>query len=148
MSERSPFDRDRSPVDRGRCTFDNSPTDIPRARRYIQHQLAELPAEVRGVVVLMVSELATNCVRHARTPFSVTVQQAGRELRIEISDSGTGRVEPRAPQPEEPTGRGLLIVEELSDSWGVDYAETGGKTVWFTLGVGQPADVSEPADAR
>ena len=121
-------------------TFDNAPADIPRARRYILQQLAELPPDVRGVVALMVSELATNCVRHARTPFSVTVHQSNGFVRVEITDRGSGRVEVRAPRPEEPTGRGLMIVEQLSDEWGVDYADMAGKTVWFTLAVGEAAE--------
>jgi len=120
-------------------SFHNAPTDIPRARRYILQQLSELSPEVRGVVALMVSELATNCVRHAGTSFSVNVHRSDEVVRVEVTDSGSGCVELRAPRPEEPTGRGLLIVEELSDSWGVDYAEDAGKTVWFTIGVSETA---------
>jgi hypothetical protein len=39
----------------------------------------------------------------------------------------------RSPKPEDPSGRGLKIVEMLSDDWGVDYHPNDGKTVWFVV---------------
>ena len=39
----------------------------------------------------------------------------------------------RSPGPEEPTGRGLQIVNMLSERWGVEHASAHGKTVWFTV---------------
>ena len=39
----------------------------------------------------------------------------------------------RSPGPEDPTGRGLQIVNMLSQAWGVEQRATSGKTVWFTV---------------
>jgi anti-sigma regulatory factor (Ser/Thr protein kinase) len=83
----------------------------------------------------MVSELATNALRHAETPFSVRVEQVPGTVRVEVADGGEGQPAVRSPEPSEPSGRGLRIVESLSESWGVTAASGAGKTVWFTVAV-------------
>jgi anti-sigma regulatory factor (Ser/Thr protein kinase) len=82
----------------------------------------------------MVSELATNCVRHANTDFTLSIEQTGRQVRVDIADKGAGRVTARHPEPAEVSGRGLSIVEQLSDTWGVrELVDGDGKSVWFML---------------
>ncbi len=82
----------------------------------------------------MVSELATNCVRHANADFTMTIEQTIRHVRVDIADSGSGRVATRRPEPTEVSGRGLSIVDRLSDTWGVtEYLGRGGKSVWFMV---------------
>ena len=81
----------------------------------------------------MVSELATNCIRHTEAEFEVGVERTRDGIRIEVTDAAGGTPEMRSPAIDEPTGRGLRIIEMLSDAWGVDFAPAGGKTVWFTL---------------
>ena len=82
----------------------------------------------------MVSELATNCVRHANTDFTLSIEQTGRQVRVDIADTGTGRVTRRDPEPADVSGRGLSIVEQLSDTWGVrEFVDGEGKSVWFML---------------
>ena len=49
-----------------------------------------------------------------------------------MSDGGEGRPRLLSPSPRELSGRGLRIVEAMSDAWGVQPTSTG-KTVWFTL---------------
>ena len=80
----------------------------------------------------MVSELATNCIRHARTAFELTIDDSRGLIRVELSDSGSGRPVRRSPEITDPTGRGLLIVEAMSDDWGAATG-SGGTIVWFTL---------------
>jgi hypothetical protein len=82
----------------------------------------------------MVSELATNCIRHVKTGFQLTIRRTRREIRVEVTDHGGGTPAMRSPGPDDPTGRGLRIVDMLSERWGVDHERRGGKTVWFTLG--------------
>ena len=86
----------------------------------------------------MVSELATNCIRHTGTEFELSIARSGREIRVEVSDRARGVPTKRSPGLEEPTGRGLQIVELLSEDWGVELAPGGGKTVWFTVAAPQP----------
>jgi anti-sigma regulatory factor (Ser/Thr protein kinase) len=111
------------------------PESIMEARQFILAQLPDAANEVRDAVSLMVSELATNAVLHARTEFDVCVEVTEEWLRVEVIDRGSGMPH-RQPKPP-PTaehGRGLRIVSELSDRWGVDGTEgQPGKTVWFQI---------------
>jgi anti-sigma regulatory factor (Ser/Thr protein kinase) len=88
---------------------------------------------VAAVVELLVDELAGNAVRHARTPFSVTLTWDGRTLRGEVTDVNPIPPQPRlAMSPDALGGRGLLLVSELADRWGFE-GHSRGKTVWFEL---------------
>jgi len=85
------------------------------------------------VVELLVSELASNAVAHAGTPFTVSVQFDDQRIRVEVSDTGDGVPCVRPPDPLASNGRGLQLLGALADSWGVDSHEPG-KTVWFLVG--------------
>jgi serine/threonine-protein kinase RsbW len=83
---------------------------------------------------LMVSELATNCIRHTNTAFDITIVRERAEIRIEVTDRAGGTPVMRSPGPSEPTGRGLQIVDMLSKEWGVEQTSRAtGKTVWFVV---------------
>jgi anti-sigma regulatory factor (Ser/Thr protein kinase) len=88
--------------------------------------------EVLDAAELMTSELATNCVQHAQTCFELAIDDAERQIRVEVRDVGQGRPRRQSPSPTDRTGRGLLIVEAMSDNWGIEPTSRG-KTVWFTL---------------
>ena len=113
----------------------NSPAAPGIARRYVGESLAGAPPEVVDSAELMVSELATNCVRYVETDFTVTVERTPQQVRVDVADSGRGAVEMQDPTPADASGRGLRIVDELADAWGVDVAagDRDGKSVWFTL---------------
>lgn len=116
-------------------TFPAIPQSVHAARRFATDALAGLPAPALEAVELMVSELATNCIRHERTSFYVTITRTPREIRIEVTDSGSGMPTMRSPGPSDPSGRGLQIVDMLSDEWGVEPEVPAGKTVWFSMAV-------------
>ena len=84
---------------------------------------------------LLVSELVANAVTYGAPPVILHIRCIdGVGLRVGVSDS-----DPRVPAPlvtgsEAESGRGLRLVELLSDAWGVD-AHDGGKQVWFRLNV-------------
>ncbi len=113
--------------------FPAQATSVAAARRFATGLLAGLPAETLDAVELMVSELATNCVRHAQAAFEMTIAAGGGQVRVEVTDDAGGTPTKRSPGPEEPRGRGLQIVEMFSDAWGVDPGRGAGKTVWFVL---------------
>jgi serine/threonine-protein kinase RsbW len=115
--------------------FPAIPQSVHAARRFATEALIDCPAPTLEAVELLVSELATNCIRHERTSFHITILRSGEEIRVEVSDSGTGTPSMRSPGPNEPSGRGLQIVDLLSESWGVQPEQPSGKTVWFTLQV-------------
>ena len=97
-------------------------------------RLADIPDRIAEDVGVMTSELVTNCVRHTVTDFTVSVEVTGREIRVEVTDQGGGAPVVRAPDTTEPSGRGLRIVQELSDSFGIrERRDAPGKTVWFAV---------------
>ena len=106
---------------------------VGAARRFATEALADAPAEVSDAVQLMVSELATNSIRHAKTGFHLAIARGPESIRVEVTDLGGGVPAVQSPGPTDPTGRGLAIVEMFSDDWGVEYAAATDKTVWFTL---------------
>ena len=114
--------------------FSNAPRSVGQARRFVSAQLAEVRADVAEEIAVMVSELATNCVRHTVPDFAVNVDTTEREIRVEVTDRGGGVPVVRSPDSSEPTGRGLRIVQELADSFGVsELRGSPGKTVWFEV---------------
>ena len=119
--------------------FANTPAAVARARRFVALEVADAPAEVVEEIEIMVSELATNCVRHTVTDFTVRVERRAHDILVEVTDSGGGMPTVRRPEPSEPSGRGLRIVQELADSFGVrELRGTPGKTVWFVVNLDEP----------
>jgi anti-sigma regulatory factor (Ser/Thr protein kinase) len=112
--------------------FAGEPSGVSAARRFIRESLVGEEPELLEAAELLTSELASNCVRHANSDFEVVIRSRD-PIRIEVRDHGGGEPEVLSPTPEEPTGRGLLIVDAMSDRWGVIPGRKG-KTVWFALG--------------
>jgi anti-sigma regulatory factor (Ser/Thr protein kinase) len=111
--------------------FRCQPEAVAAARGFVRHALRHQQQQTVDAAELMASEVVTNCVRHARTDFELTIFSRG-QIRIEVRDSGQGRPTPLSPSSRELSGRGLRIVEAMSDDWGVIPASSG-KTVWFTV---------------
>lgn len=114
--------------------FAGQPGSVAAARRFAGEVLAGLPADTVDDVSVMVSELTTNALLHAATDFDITIDHADGLVRVEVIDSGRGTPTMQWPQTDELHGRGLHIVEELSDDWGISRsADHIGKSVWFSL---------------
>jgi anti-sigma regulatory factor (Ser/Thr protein kinase) len=110
------------------------PESVTAARHFVRASLADRPAEIAEIAELLACELATNCVRHARTDFDVVVLSDDERIRIEVRDSGRGGPVLGPPVTNEQSGRGLRIVQDMSEAWGIVPSRRG-KTVWFTLAV-------------
>lgn len=117
--------------------FSNHRGSVTAARRFVTAILADQPPDVVQTVELLVSELASNCVRHTDSDFEIAVTRQADVIRIAATDGGTGRPVMRAPDPLSTSGRGLPIIDMMSRAWGVDPAPppAPGKTVWFTVQV-------------
>ncbi|HVV35173.1 MAG TPA: ATP-binding SpoIIE family protein phosphatase [Acidimicrobiales bacterium] len=115
--------------------FSADPGSIRAARQFVRETLGDLPEDFVDDVLLLVSELATNSVRHAHSGFDLTIELDPRSLRIEITDEGGDLPRKRSPLMDEPYGRGLHIVDSLAESWGVGLAADGGKTIWVVVPV-------------
>ena len=97
----------------------------------------QVPATSASDPALLVSELVTNSVVHAhvdgRGAMTVEVTTLDDRLRIAVTDPGS-RLRPCMLQhdPETPGGLGLLLVDELCETWGV-WQEVGPTCVWCEL---------------
>jgi anti-sigma regulatory factor (Ser/Thr protein kinase) len=116
-----------------RRQFPPDPASVAAARRFALSALGGCDAPTAESVELMVSELATNSIRHAGAGFEIRVEHRGTEIRVEVRDGGGGGPPLRSPRPEDPHGRGLRIVDMLAARWGIDHGADAGKTVWFIL---------------
>ncbi|MDQ3304965.1 MAG: ATP-binding protein [Actinomycetota bacterium] len=132
-------------------TLEAAPSSARAARRFIAMVLSEwkLP-EIVETAELLVSELVTNTLLHARTDTEVLVRHTGGTVHIEVCDTSVVQPEARTHHRESQTGRGLELVELLADSWGVDlhhgHHGVEGKGVWFELSVEPPAPAERIAD--
>lgn len=114
--------------------FGPEPSSVPKARKFAAEALRGLPKEFVETVQLMVSELATNSLVHGGTGFSLQIECRDHDVRVEVADGGPGNPEIHQPAPSVPHGRGIQMVDVLSDHWGILRAQgETGKTVWFSL---------------
>lgn len=121
------------PVTDYRCAlFREELGSIAAARRLATELVLDEADTVRANVALVVSELATNAVRHAGSAFEIELIRERRGLMVAVRDFGQGRPVPATPHPEDLSGRGLQIVENLATAWGVEM-EPSGKVVWAVV---------------
>ena len=105
------------------------------ARRFVSSVLTRRPYEDRVHLAdarLVVSELASNAVLHAGTPFAVSLRYTGSAVRISVRDGSRTHPVLRNGGPASLSGRGLHLVAAMAETWGVD-AGPDGKTVWAEL---------------
>jgi hypothetical protein len=125
--------------------FTHAPESVAFARRFAHEVLEGSPDDIRDPATLMISELASNCIRHTDTGFDLMISRTAVEIRVEATDRAGGEPRLRSPAPTDPNGRGLQIIDMLSSSWGFEPLAGGGKTVWFVLANQTPARVERPA---
>jgi anti-sigma regulatory factor (Ser/Thr protein kinase) len=107
------------------------------ARRVLVASDGELPAPVRNDVLLLLTELVTNAVRHGGVSLDeslrVELRLWPRRVRVEVVDGGTHftQVRPRASGGES-GGWGLFLVDRIANSWGVGRGPSG-TCVWFEI---------------
>jgi len=113
------------------------------ARRFVRARLEDGAAEGVADVdtaTLLVSEVVTNAVLHARSAVTLTVDVADDVVRITVRDGSPVRPRVHPFAPTSATGRGMFLVDRLAKRWGVDADPVaGGKVVWFELGEASPA---------
>ncbi len=111
------------------------PVCIANARAFVEKrtvavgELALVP-----IIELLVSELVTNAILHSPSPTRLQFTSDDDRIRVEVEDRGDRR--PRlldGQDPLRPNGRGLQVVDRLSDRWGWDPVDAGGKVVWFEV---------------
>ncbi len=110
------------------------PHSVATARHAVARLLVSaprIPTEVAEDVLLLVSELVTNAVLHARTAVRVSASAKGGHIMVSVGDDDPLHAPSAAERGTLATsGRGIRLVELLASSWGVEV-EAQSKIVWF-----------------
>lgn len=120
---------------RGECELPLDETSPARAREFLRHATcAEHASHVLEDAVLLVSEVVTNSVVHGGPPIVVAVDcENTTGLRVRVRDGSHDLPKARDADVWAEGGRGLGLVDRLSDDWGVEPEPGDGKQVWFVL---------------
>jgi len=124
--------------------FSSTPRGARVARRLVTHRMDAwgfaYGTEANENVTLIVAELAANAVRHGRVrgrDFGVRLVWRDALVGVEVLDARAERLPVLNEAPEE-GGRGLRLVAELSEKWGVQVRPYGiCKVVWAEVGAGR-----------
>lgn len=118
-----------------RANLDPVPASVGLARSLVRESLAGFDNDARDVALLLTSELVTNAVMHASTEVKVTVAVADGVAEVGVTDSSSAVPTMRRSTWRAEGGRGLRLVDLLTQEWGVTPLP-GGKQVWFRLDIG------------
>jgi anti-sigma regulatory factor (Ser/Thr protein kinase) len=110
------------------------PPDLTAAREARAAARRVLPTWRLGAllepVLLVVSELVGNAVRHGRPPVDLRLRRAGRGVRVDVHDEDATPPAAVDTDADHESGRGLRIVDALAAESGVERIEGDGKVVW------------------
>ena len=118
------------------------------ARKALEALDASLGTRLLEDSGLVVTEVVTNCVQHAGlAPFQrieLKLSLLPQLLRIEVSDDGPGFIaEPVSSKPDRaPGGWGLMLVDQLTDRWGVECSHSTRVWLEFDRAAGNSAEPS------
>ena len=115
---------------------------VPQVRRWAVGVLAVWGADdAEWQVTQLLTEVVTNVVLHAGTAFSIRLGHdpavPGR-VRCEVHDTSPVVPRLRHHSTRATTGRGIRLLDAVSDRWGVER-DAGGKTVWFEVDADEAA---------
>jgi anti-sigma regulatory factor (Ser/Thr protein kinase) len=103
-------------------------------RKYVRDSLSHWCVR-SDEAVLLANELATNAIVHTHGDFVVEVSVYNSTCRIGVIDRDPNRrLRVTDASPDDASGRGLALVDALSESWGVESRDEG-KAVWFDVSV-------------
>jgi len=109
------------------------PASVGEARRFTVETLRRWGRDdLTTSGALLVTELVTNAILHARTMIQVILEHHEDSVRVEVRDGSPVRPAMRNHGLDATTGRGLALVSRLAQSWGVDVSSAG-KVVWAQL---------------
>ncbi|MGW2562576.1 ATP-binding protein [Streptomyces sp. NPDC001514] len=104
-----------------------------QARRLAAGQLAEWGLDgLIDTAQLLISEMVTNAVRHAPGPIRLSLRRYPTALRCDVEDASPKIPQPRAAGDEAESGRGLVLLDALTNAWGSQRTPVG-KSIWFEL---------------
>jgi PAS domain S-box-containing protein len=121
-------------------------SSVSTARKLVRRTLTEAGHDdLADAAELVTSELVTNALVHAGSHIDISVDVRPDSVRVEIADGSPHLPTTREYGTSAGTGRGLVMVEEIADCWGVTRRDAGGtgKVVWFEIGTSE--STGEPA---
>ncbi|MFF1746558.1 ATP-binding protein [Streptomyces mirabilis] len=117
------------------CVFTREPASVPQVRRFVTDAVTDwkMP-DLADTAELVASELASNAVRHARADvFRVTLRRLSDDrVRVAVIDRSRTLPKRESADDEADHGRGLAIVEAVSQQWDTEPLPWG-KRVWADL---------------
>jgi anti-sigma regulatory factor (Ser/Thr protein kinase) len=113
-------------------TVPSVPCSVAQLRRFAVQACRDIGPDLRDIVALLVSEVATNALVHGCGEVRLRVLASPGRLRVEVEDGSTVLPQPRQAGPEAEGGRGLALVDALASAWGTQ-GTVDGKVVWFEL---------------
>ena len=121
-----------------------SPRSAAEARGFVTSTLQDWELDgLADMAALLVSELVTNALLHARSSLVVQIMSGPAAVKVSVGDGSAALPQPRRDPDQERAqaaielaegGRGLVLVEAIADRWGVE-SQQAGKRVWFELDV-------------
>jgi anti-sigma regulatory factor (Ser/Thr protein kinase) len=115
-------------------TFPRNSGGASAARRFVLETLARWGREdLSDDAAIVVTELASNALRHAQSAFTVAVSQRQGSIRVSVRDASFRLPVERDAPLSAASGRGLHIVAGTASRWGTDLVGDG-KVVWAELG--------------
>jgi anti-sigma regulatory factor (Ser/Thr protein kinase) len=106
------------------------------ARAFLRATLETWKLDGFGEVTeLLATELVANVVTHVGAPMTLRVHRGPSMMRVEIDDPSPEVPVVRHPDSADEHGRGVLLIDQLANAWGVESHRDDGKTVWFELDV-------------
>ena len=106
--------------------------DAPRTARHFMTDAWGYGGSLVRDAQLVVAELASNAVVHARSSFSVAARAEPFGVRISVHDASSVTPTVRENDPIALSGRGLRLVAAIAADWGVDITADG-KVPWAEL---------------
>ena len=114
--------------------FARDATEVRRARELVRRVVTNsgITEAATQDAELIVSELVTNAIRHGGEPIELQIRLDKEGLLIAVLDGGSALPVLRDPGPDDTSGRGLRLIQELSDRWS-SGRDTDNTVVWAYL---------------
>ena len=111
------------------------PTSVGAARRFVRDVLMsrQVADPVVETVELLTSEVVTNAIVHGRSGPLLAVQVKEGSVRVAVGDVSPEVPVRRLGRLDDPSGRGVIIIDELASAWGFEHEGNGSKRVWFEV---------------
>ena len=114
--------------------LDCTPESARISRELVRSTLHSIDTDLVEVAAILTDEMVANAVKHGQPPISLAIESDREGIVISVADSGPEFPEARTVSRTAENGRGLMIIDILSDEWGV-LPLYQGKQVWFRLHV-------------